>query len=109
MSQVEKITMNAVEIARNKCRKETGMDLDIDVRKERGTSYRIAITIPGYKGRILLFGGKRFNTREAKAMFDMLRMVRQLGWAWPTKRPIHKYRCFEGDKTFHLNELNIPD
>jgi hypothetical protein len=104
----KRVTMNEVEIVKNKCRKETGMDLSFDVVKEKGTSYKIIITIPGYRNRIPLFGGQRFTTREAKAMFNMLRMVRQLGWAWPTRLPILKYNWFEGDNSFHLNELNIP-
>ncbi len=112
----KKITVNAVSIAQSKCYKETRLPIGFEVMKNTGTSYKIRITCgdPAVRwegGPHYLFGKQLFTTREAKAMFDMIRMMRQLNWMKPAgEAPIASILSAEyHDGAWCLNELNIPD
>jgi hypothetical protein len=112
-----RVTVNALEIVKNKCKKETQLPLSFEIVKGTGTSYKVLITCGSSthpnSGPRYLFSGKRFTTREAKAMFDMLRMMRQLNWVKPAGTsgpPIlwAEYGNENGKEAWCLNELNIP-
>jgi hypothetical protein len=102
--KVPVVTVNGVTLAKTKCQKETNFPLSFDILDVK-SPYKVVITT-GPRGEYPLFGGKAFTTREAAAMFDILRMVRQLEWEFPRREPILKAE-FTGEG-YTLNSLVIP-